>query len=576
MPIGPVYWGSYPGELIEQVGAALLLQERPRAWHRKPSQGDGGVDVVEPIEGGYHVYQIKKFVDVLSSSDKAKIERSFNTMKTYPKLDQPVVHWSLVIPRNPSSENELWFRGFTKDAGFHCDWLGEVFWHSEAAKYPYVIDYYLGNGRERLEARVHTLVELLTDSGIPVRPVDVIQEIGDLHRELNASDPHYRYDFQVTGSSPAQRSVPTLVMTHTRRIEISTFVTVDVISRYGQALLDRPIAGSFSFRILDTEAGIDLRDAYQTHIDYGRAFEIPAQAVSMVALEAPGGLAEGLSEYENVEIRIGPRTPVNPEPLWIDVCIIAGQDGEAVESMLLSVSEQHYGERAIELKASDPSGLLNFECRLVEAGKGHREVEYHVRIGGLIGMPVKIAYGPYRFALNHHSPNTLRMILRNSFGTLFEGRKEITEATVANWETSLAYIEVLRELQRHTAVPLILSDRLSNDDLIDLHVARDLLSGQSIRSDWTKGSFTLPRASWNQAKAALEANHTIARIEPFSIPNGNSRVVLGLARQVLTNIVLASEEMLDDEHVKIFIEAGADSYLTETLFNPQTFTEASS
>ena len=570
MPIGPVHWGSYPGELIEQVGALLLLQERPRAWHRKPSQGDGGVDVVEPVAGGYHVYQIKKFVDALNSSDRQKIEHSLSAVKTDPRLDLPVVRWSLMIPCDQTSKNENWFRDLTEDAGFECDWLGETFWHSEAAKYPYVIDYYLENGRERLESRVRTLAGLLRDSSIPVRPADVAQSIGELHRQLNESDPHYRYDIQVTGSPPVQRTVLNLVMTQTRQIATGTFVTVDVSYRYKQALLDRPIIGSLTFRIHDIEAGIDLRDAHQAHIDYGRPLDIPAHAVSQIALDAPGGLADGLSEWSTVQVRIGPGTLIEPEPLWIDATVFEGQNEQALANALLSVSEQYIGERAIELKAHDSSGVLDCEFRIFTAQAGNRTFEYQTQISNLSSRPIRAIYQPYRFALTLHSPNKLSPIVRTSFGTLIEGTAIIGEPTLANWEASLAYIEVLWELQRYTSVPLIFSDVLSNDDWIDLCVAKDLLSGQTVRSNWTQGTFTLPNASWDQVKVDLEANPTITRIEPISIPNGNSRVILGLSRQVFSNVMLASTEQLDNKHVKITIQAGNNSCVTETLFNPET------
>lgn len=59
-PTGPVDWGAYPGGLLEQVMAVLLLQERRRAQHGRPSRGDGGVDVYDPVADGYHVYQVKR------------------------------------------------------------------------------------------------------------------------------------------------------------------------------------------------------------------------------------------------------------------------------------------------------------------------------------------------------------------------------------------------------------------------------------------------------------------------------------------------------------------------------------
>jgi hypothetical protein len=95
MPIGPVHWGSYPGELIEDVMAVLLLQGRSRSQHRRPSQGDRGVDVYEPVVGGYHVFQIKRFTESLSSGDKTKISASLERVKTNPRLDGPVMHGRL-------------------------------------------------------------------------------------------------------------------------------------------------------------------------------------------------------------------------------------------------------------------------------------------------------------------------------------------------------------------------------------------------------------------------------------------------------------------------------------------------
>ena len=140
--VGPVNWGSNPGELLESVMAVLLFQVRPNASRRVPSQGDGGVDVVEPVEGGYHVYQIKKFAQRLTVGQKAQIKRSLNHVITDPRLDKPVVKWSLVMPLDPTSEEEAWFRELVVDAPFPVRVVGPYFWESEAAENPVRHDYY--------------------------------------------------------------------------------------------------------------------------------------------------------------------------------------------------------------------------------------------------------------------------------------------------------------------------------------------------------------------------------------------------------------------------------------------------
>lgn len=97
-PVGPVYWGSYPGELLERVMSVLLFQERGTAWRRRPSQGDGGLDVGEPNARGYHVYQIKGFTGSMDSSRRRQVRNSFERILDDPRLDRPVTGWSLVVP----------------------------------------------------------------------------------------------------------------------------------------------------------------------------------------------------------------------------------------------------------------------------------------------------------------------------------------------------------------------------------------------------------------------------------------------------------------------------------------------
>ena len=143
MTVGPVNWGSYPGETLELVMAVLLGQERPNSWRRAASQGDGGVDVVDPVPGGYEIYQIKRFSERLTDNQKAQIKKSLNTAIERPRLDKPIIRWFLVLPLDQTSEDEAWFRGITASAPFECGWRGRTFWDSEASKYPYVIDYYL-------------------------------------------------------------------------------------------------------------------------------------------------------------------------------------------------------------------------------------------------------------------------------------------------------------------------------------------------------------------------------------------------------------------------------------------------
>lgn len=58
-----------PGD-VEQVVAILLCREKPRGCAARPSRGDGGIDILVPLDGGgtVAVYQVKSFTSNLTSS----------------------------------------------------------------------------------------------------------------------------------------------------------------------------------------------------------------------------------------------------------------------------------------------------------------------------------------------------------------------------------------------------------------------------------------------------------------------------------------------------------------------------
>ena len=147
------------------------------------------------------------------------------------------------------------------------------------------------DGKGYILERVKTLTELLANPESPVRPADVVETLQRLHRELNVADPHYRYDISVTNAPPTARATHAgLVLSQTIGTESGSFVTVDVVSRYPEALIDRPIGGSLSFVVQDEDSGIDLTEEVRLHTEYGRGLNLPEGTLSGFVLDAPGGL----------------------------------------------------------------------------------------------------------------------------------------------------------------------------------------------------------------------------------------------------------------------------------------------
>ena len=109
----------------------------------------------------------------MTSSQRRQIRQSLQRILDDPRLNRPVTNWSLVVPMDPTSEDEGWFHQLTAQAPFPCDWKGQLFWDSEAGKHAHVIDYYLRDGKARLEGRVRDLQHLLDQPGTPLRVADI-------------------------------------------------------------------------------------------------------------------------------------------------------------------------------------------------------------------------------------------------------------------------------------------------------------------------------------------------------------------------------------------------------------------
>jgi Restriction endonuclease len=119
-----VEWArTEPGD-IEHVVAMLLCRENPSAVRIRPSQGDGGIDVLAPSRdgAGVAVYQVKSFTRNLTHGQKAQAERSGRRLLDYAEgRGLHVVEWYLTLPLCPTNENLEWLSGFTSGHGLTAE-----------------------------------------------------------------------------------------------------------------------------------------------------------------------------------------------------------------------------------------------------------------------------------------------------------------------------------------------------------------------------------------------------------------------------------------------------------------------
>jgi hypothetical protein len=516
--------------------AVLLLQERPNAWRRVPSQGDGGVDVVEPADGGYHVYRIKKFAQRLTAGQKAQIKRSLDHVITDPRLDKPVVKWSLVMPLDPTSEDETWFRELVADAPFPCEWLGRIFWDSEAAKFPYVIDYHLRDGKARLVERVRTLGQLISDPEAPVRPGDVASRVQALMSELNKTDPHYRYDMLLTSQPPERSSPPGVVMSQTRGSDESGYVTIDVIARYPQAIEDRPVGGSLSMALVDHEHGLDISEEFRSFLEYGRAFEVPEGALQQVVVDAPGGLG---GEFEGGQAVIGPATIRTAAPDRLEIDVLA-PGGEVIATITVQVDQATSGSRGLELVGHESEGAFSFETRIDIVGGGgrHAPATWHLRQNHLAGLPAASVLPAARFLHNLCAPNRLRMRLMNGPAQTARAEQPLEPAGGPTDDLALRVTEGLAELQPHCAMPLLIPEAVTQEDMDAMDVAVRLLRGETLTRQHVEIETVVAPDRVQALQQAIASGTPLAIASPLTVTVANVIIPLGMIMTSLSEVRL--------------------------------------
>ena len=148
------------------------------------------------------VFQIKSFTGALTPSHKRQITKSWTRLVDLVQERRlKVVAWHLVRPENPTFEDENFLADLTSDATWPCGWMGLDHCDELAASYPDVIDYYLRDGKERLD---NTVRQHLTAAGFanrtegdPIEPEASVPTLQAIHDAINSIDPHYRYDFAV-------------------------------------------------------------------------------------------------------------------------------------------------------------------------------------------------------------------------------------------------------------------------------------------------------------------------------------------------------------------------------------------
>lgn len=375
-----VIWAAHSGNLIEQLIGVMLCREFPFANRIRPSQGDGGIDVMVPVgDGRVDIYQVKGFTASLTSSQKGQVKDSLDRVAA--NTNVTIRDWYLVVPVNPTPPLMFeWFEPLVADYGFDCHWYGLDQCEGLAATYAEVVRYYLADGRHDLEQALADLraISPLGLSGQASGQLLTLQDLAEpftaAFESVNRSDPHFRYELMVTKHPPFSLTSPppaqpdgldVAAIVSQGREGRDGVVTILIFPRYAEALADRPITGNFVLAVDGDGAPIDAAAA--SFMEFGVAGEF---AVKHLAADLPGGLSENVTD---AVVRVGAATSETATPYELRLVTVDDQGDHLGEALcVMEPATVGVGSKpGIRVSGTSSSGLFDMQLPMRPGDKTH-------------------------------------------------------------------------------------------------------------------------------------------------------------------------------------------------------------
>ncbi|MDB5712586.1 MAG: hypothetical protein JWL96_4656 [Sphingomonas bacterium] len=526
-----VEWTRLSGDEVEAVVAMLICSLHPNAVRVRPSQGDGGIDVFVPGEAGFAqqraVYQVKKFAANLTASQKRKIKGSYTRLlETAADEGWEIVEWHLVMPLDLTSQNLGWLDDVTTSATFPCETNGLLFCDTMAANYPKIIDYYLRDGRERLEGAMNTLASIIAGRADrqlnePLGAADVVSDIASIHKALNESDPFYHYDFAVSEKPPANERTTGqdgLVAVYGVRQD-SAWISFSIFALSLAALQERPISGQFTV-MLPPEDDM-LRKQFEKFIDYGAPIAMPPGTVSGT-LDLPGGLGGDISGASLQVLGVPPQDD-DSDPAELLLAIVAPDSEAVIASTVIRRTELSAGQAGLRSVFSDTAGLFKLEM-LVQDGAFEGTMNLGVEYDLAGRRPAELV-DSLKLLGAWHAPNRL------AFGLTYGPPDYGVVATVPSehgrdpdrWGP---ICDALARIQQHVAVLLKMPRQMERDQAIAILEAGKLVSGEPVTST-ISGRFTVTHQGLPELKREPDTVYEFWYVTPVEIELEDTTITVG-------------------------------------------------
>ena len=436
--------GLSPGRYEDMVS---VLLSRIRQTRRVDGRGgDDGRDCYFSDEAGTDAYELKSFTGRMTGVRRQQVARSLRRA-----LEQAPRTWSLVVPIDATPKEQEWFGSLMPGTTTKLTWLGKTWLEGQLAAHPDIGRYFAGASDEV----VQILADIARTDALPSDAPGLATRMSGMVARLNEIDPYYTFDFTIAGDRTVVSCRP----------------------RYPDALRDRPISFSAQLK-LDETTPPDLRAAIDDFMLYGSPVHIPAENISRLTIEAPGGLggqfpgggialdgsipAGDAAEARHLVLRVPPHPPI-------------------AQVLTMDVTNRSTGPAGgLRIQARDRAGLLFLDVRLNPTESTYSaNLRYKFDSHVLPGDAVPV------LALCNAIAVGGKLAIATLDGQLLsEGSGPFGPSNWPDGDDYLRCARQLAEIQARVGAFFPLPIAFEPDDQVWMAYASKLLAGQDVQVTW--------------------------------------------------------------------------------------------
>ena len=459
----PIPWARYSTDQVEDLIAALLLRLHPNASRMDGAGGDDGIDVLLPVEGGIHVFEIKSYSTRLTAKQKTAVKKSLTTAVKNSDLRA----WTLVLPLDHSPAERRWMNNvLAKLTSVPLTWMGLSRLEVELATHRDLIRAYAPGAVE--DQAFSLLAEYNQYEAIPPRSAgELVERAQRLQEQAAAVDPCFDFGIDVQSES----------------------ITLSLTPKNEHA---PQISGNIS---LTAAPGTAEDAAIEEFMTYGRPLTLDASNIAAFEVDVPFSVQDLIpAESSPEQIIIGPAAGSEPMRQLARIDAVNGA-GRVLGSLAVTFTEASEGPRGGLYRAGhDRSGFLRMAIK-VSPDRSGGQIEYQSEFMDDL-LPADVLPS-LRFLDAMRRSSMLRLVANGSTTPI---RIPDAASRMARIENLLHMAEAFDRISQTVGIVLPLPKRWSDDDATNVTFYDRLLREGTAPYPPADFHFTMPA---EQARALL-------------------------------------------------------------------------